>query len=163
MKFPSKSDKRRRAIAAGYRSGLEEDVARSLTAMQISFGYEVEVIRYTPPQKTRRYTPDFVFRKLDVLCPLCEGKGEKGTCWLCHGDHCDRLFVETKGLFKSGDRVKHLAIQAEFPWLDIRFVFTNPSGKLNKGSKTTYSTWCETHGFRWASRGIPQEWLDEVG
>lgn len=140
MKSPSSSDKRRRAIAAGYRSGLEEEVSTALKTIGAVFGYETEVIKYTPPAKTRRYTPDFVFEKQD------------GT----------RLYVETKGRFTSADRVKHLAIQAEQPHLDIRFVFTNPNTRLSKASKTTYAGWCDAHGFKWAARMVPSSWLEET-
>ena len=33
--------------------------------------------------------------------------------------------------------------------------------KLYKGSKTTYSGWCERYGFKWCQGFLPQEWLDE--
>lgn len=158
MKFPSSSDKRRRAIAAGYRSGLEEDVSAALKTLGAVFGYETEVVKYTPPAKTRRYTPDFVFEKKNTPCPACGGIG----CPDCNGTGKSRLYVETKGRFTSADRVKHLAIQAEKPHLDIRFVFTNPKTRLSKASKTTYADWCESHGFKWAARMVPAEWLAEA-
>ena len=37
----------------------------------------------------------------------------------------------------------------------------SPNGKIYKGSKTTYSQWCEKHGFKWAGKEIPQSWIDE--
>ena len=33
--------------------------------------------------------------------------------------------------------------------------------KLYKGSKTTYSGWCERYGFKWCEGFLPQEWLNE--
>ena len=72
-------------------------------------------------------------------------------------------FIESKGLFDNEDRRKHIAIREQHPELDIRFVFSNAQAKLYKGSKTRYSGWCEKHGFKWAHRVIPLEWLTEKG
>ena len=33
--------------------------------------------------------------------------------------------------------------------------------KLNKNSTTTYAIWCEKHGFKWASKLVPMEWMNE--
>ena len=35
------------------------------------------------------------------------------------------IIIETKGLFTSEDRRKHIEVQKQHPELDIRFVFTN--------------------------------------
>lgn len=69
--------------------------------------------------------------------------------------------METKGRFTATDRKKHLLVKAQRPDLDIRFVFSNSRAKLNKGSKTTYADWCNKHGFLYADKLIPTEWLDE--
>lgn len=127
---------RNAAIANGWRSGLEEAVGAQLDRLGVPYEYEKLVIKYTPPAKTRRYTPDFV---------------------LANG-----IIIETKGRFLTADRQKHLAIQAEHPDLDIRFVFTNPNARISKTSKTTYALWCETHGFRYAAREVPTAWLKET-
>lgn len=129
------SSVRQAAIQNGWRSGLEESVAKQLDDLKVSYTYEEFVIRYTPPAKVRRYTPDFV---------------------LANG-----IIVETKGRFLTADRQKHLAVQAEHPELDIRFVFSNANARISKASKTTYALWCETHGFQYASRLIPLAWLKE--
>jgi len=44
----------------GFRSGLEEVVAKQLSAGGVSFEYEEHTIRYTKPAKPSRYTPDFI-------------------------------------------------------------------------------------------------------
>lgn len=98
--------------------------------------YESLVLPYTPPAKTRRYTPDFV---------------------LLHNG----IVVETKGRFVTADRQKHLYVQQEYPALDLRFVFSNPNSRISKQSKTTYAKWCETKGFQYSSRFIPDAWLWE--
>lgn len=69
------------------------------------------------------------------------------------------IIVETKGIFESSDRQKHLLIKKQYPHLEIRFVFTNPQNKLYKGSKTTYAMWCTKNGYKFAKSYIPDEWL----
>ena len=95
--------------------------------------YEPGRIRYTPAD--RHYTPDFI---------------------LPNG-----VVIETKGYFAPEDRTKHLLIKQQHPDLDLRFVFQRPRTHLYPGSKSTYASWCEQHGFKWAYKTIPQEWLEE--
>lgn len=123
-----------RGIKYGYRSGLEERVSEQLTKAKVKFSYESTRISYEI-NEVRKYTPDFIL-----------GNG---------------IVVETKGRFVVADRKKHLLIKKQHPHLDIRFVFTNSKAKINKGSKTTYGMWCEKHGFQYADKLIPKEWLDE--
>lgn len=47
----------------------------------------------------------------------------------------NNIIIETKGLFTSPDRRKHVWIKKQHPELDIRFVFTNSKAKLYKGAK----------------------------
>ena len=129
------SEARRRAIAEGYRSGLEEKVAAALLSAGVVVRYEEEVIYFTPPAKQRRYTPDFI---------LPSG-----------------IIVETKGRFVTADRQKHRKIQEEHPDLEIRFVFSNPKAKISKTSNTTYAAWCDRFGFQYSRLLIPNSWLQE--
>ena len=126
---------RLRGIQAGYRSGLEEDTAAYLKKKKVKFTYEKEKIKWVD-LKVRTYTPDFV---------------------LANG-----IIVETKGRFISVDRRKHKEIKRQFPELDIRFVFNNSRAKLYKGAKSSYGDWCEKHGFKYADKVIPDEWLEET-
>ena len=126
---------RLRGIREGYRSGLEESIAKQLEhCKEITWTYETERIKYI--SEPRHYTPDFIL----------EGK----------------IYIETKGRFLAKDRSKHLLIQKQYPDLDLRFVFTNSRQKLYKGSKTTYAAWCEKHGFLYAERSIPETWMNEL-
>ena len=125
---------RARAIKNGYRSGLEEKIAKQLEEAGIPYDYEKLKVPYELSE-TRKYTVDF---------QLPNG-----------------IIVETKGLFKTEDRKKHLLIQKQHPELDIRFVFSNAKAKLYKGSKTTYSMWCDQYGFKWYDKVIPTEWINE--
>jgi len=76
------------------------------------------------------------------------------------------MLIETKGRFVTDDRKKHKLIKQQHPELDIRLLFNNPNARISKVSRTTYATWCETHGIKYAkavSRDspIPPEWIIE--
>ena len=116
-----------------FRSGLEYKVACQLDDLGIAYGYEKLRVKYQRKEST--YTPDF---------ELPNG-----------------IIIEAKGRFTSSDRSKHLRIKEQHPELDIRFVFSNSSNKLNKNSNTTYAGWCEKHGFRYSDKVIPKEWINE--
>jgi len=126
---------RQRAIAAGYRSGLEQKVAAEYAALSIPVQYEEDLIRYNVPGRGARYTPDFV--------------------------QPNGIIVETKGRFETADRQKHILIKGQHPDLDIRFVFSNPQSRISKTSQTTYAMWCDKHGFLYAARSVPQSWVYE--
>lgn len=123
------------ARAGAYRSGLEDKVSKQLEGKGISFDYEIWKIPYTIPESYHIYTPDF-------LLP-------------------NGIFIETKGLWDSDDRKKHLLIREQYPDIDIRLVFSSSRSKLYKGSKTSYAEWCEKHGIMFADKLIPLEWLKE--
>ncbi|MDB4817041.1 endonuclease I [bacterium] len=117
-----------------YRSGLEERTAKYLRSLKVKFTYEKMKIKWQD-LRHRTYTPDFV---LD-----------------------NGIIIETKGRFIPSDRSKHLRIREQHPDLDIRFVFSNPNARLYKGSKSTYASWCEKYGFKYAKEKIPVEWIKE--
>lgn len=123
------------ARAGAYRSGLEDKVSKQLEGKGISFDYEIWKIPYTIPESYHIYTPDF-------LLP-------------------NGIFIETKGLWDSDDRKKHLLIREQYPELDIRLVFSSSRSKLYKGSKTSYAEWCEKHGILFTDKLVPLDWLKE--
>lgn len=98
--------------------------------------YEPMKVTYEQPAKERKYEPD-------IVLPM------------------NGIVVECKGRFETSDRQKHLLIKEQHPDMDIRFVFSNSRARLSKRSKTTYAAWCEKHGFRYADKVVPQEWIDE--
>lgn len=61
----------------------------------------------------------------------------------------ENLWVETKGLFTSADRTKHLYVRKTHPNQKVLFVFQQPEKTLSKKSKTTYADWCNLNGFKW--------------
>lgn len=71
------------------------------------------------------------------------------------------IIIEAKGIFDATDRAKHLLIKAQYPHLDIRFVFSNAKAKIYKGSKTTLAAWCEKNGYQYATKEIPAKWFKE--
>ena len=134
MPINNMNDRYRVARQLGFRSGLEVSVARQLEEAGIPFEYETMKIKWVI-NETRTYTPDYV---------------------LPNG-----IVIETKGRFVSADRKKHLLVRDQHPTLDLRFVFNNSSGKINKGSKTSYAMWCDKYGFKYADKFIPEEWIEE--
>lgn len=127
-------------IQHGWRSGLEEQVAEWLDGELVDFDYEKVTLPFTQPLKPRKYTPDFVL-------------------W------AQGFIVETKGRFVTADRQKQLLVQAQHPDIEIRLLFSRPNERISKTSSTTYASWCEKHGFRYA-RSTPKDpfpatWLTE--
>jgi len=112
---------------------LEDKVAEQLRAAGIDPQYEQYVIEYTKPARKSKYHPDF---------RLPSG-----------------IYVETKGRFVTADRQKHILIKAQHPDIEIRFVFSNSKSRISKTSKTTYADWCDKHGFLYADKLIPKEWI----
>ena len=126
------TSRRQHAIKNGYRSGLEDDISVDLKERGVAFEYETLKIKWVL-NENKSYTPDFI---------------------LPNG-----IIIESKGRFVAADRKKHLKVQEQYPNLDIRFVFSNSRGKINKGSSTTYGDWCDKHGFIYSDKRIPDEWL----
>lgn len=119
----------------GFRSGLEEKVAAQLVSNGIDPKFETIKLPYTL-HKNCNYTPDFPVGK--------------------------RIIIETKGRFQTADRMKMLLVKEQHPEYEFRFVFTNPNQKISKVSKTTYATWCDKNGFKWAKGLVPLEWIEEI-
>lgn len=129
-----------RGLKYGYRSGLEEKTSKQIEEAGLEVDYENHKISYTIPARNSTYTPDFRLPK--------KGGGF--------------FYVETKGRWVTEDRHKHLLIRDQHPDIDIRFVFSNANAKLYKGSPTSYAMYCERHGFVWANKTIPDDWLHEA-
>jgi len=123
-------------LKEGFRSGLEEKVADQLRALGVEVKFELLKVKYTKPARASTYTPDF---------QLPNG-----------------VIIETKGRFVTADRQKHILVKAQNPELDIRFVFSNSRAKISKTSATTYADWCRKHGFLFADKLIPLDWIKEA-
>ncbi len=125
-----------RLVASSFRSGLEEKIAAQLEDSGLPVVFEQYKLKYTIPESTHSYTPDFLLH--------------------------NGIIIESKGIFDSDDRKKHQLIKQQHPELDIRFVFSSSKSKLYKGSSTSYADWCIKNGFMYADKLIPKEWLKEA-
>lgn len=122
----------------GFRSGLEEKCAEQIRKAGLTVHYEEEKLDYDWPKRKSKYCPDF---KIST---------KNGS-----------FFIESKGRFTVSDRQKHLLIKEQHPDIQIRFVFSNANAKLYRGSPTSYAEWAEKHGFLYAHKRIPDEWLEQ--
>ncbi len=125
----------RRALMAGYRSGLEDRVEKELKKAGCKAEYEPFKIPYVVPATDHKYTPDFVL--------------ENG------------IVIETKGRWDIDSRKKHKLIRQQYPDLDLRMVFSNSKSKIRKGAKTRYCDECEKLGIPYADKSVPIEWIQE--
>lgn len=121
------------------RSTLEAKIIAQLEKAKADYTYEKVKLKYNKPAASHTYTPDFV---------VTTRSGKV-------------IYIESKGEFTVADRNKHLLIKAQYPDLDLRFVFQNSSNRLYKGSKTTYGKWCEKNGFIYCDKLIDINWLKE--
>jgi hypothetical protein len=113
-----------------FRSKLEQQIAKAFDTVGLKYTYESSKLEYT---LSCSYTPDFFL--------------ENG------------VILEVKGFLKPTDRRKMIAVKAQHPDLDIRFVFQKDN-PLAKGSKHTYMSWAEKNGFPacvWPN--IPPDWV----
>lgn len=117
-----------------YRSGLEEALGGQLVEAKAAFEYETLRIPFEIAE-TKHYSPDFI---------------------LPNG-----IVIEAKGRWETPDRKKHRLIKAQYPHLDVRFVFSRSQDRISKTSRTTYARFCEMQGWQYADRRIPDAWLRE--
>jgi hypothetical protein len=126
---------RQAALKAGFRSGLELNVAENLKSRGQRYTYESVRVDYVRPTTHHYYTPDFVLQ--------------------------NGIIIEAKGRLLKADRDKHLLIKQQHPTLDIRFLFQCANNKIRKGSNTTYAVWCEKNDIKWCEKVVPESWLTE--
>jgi hypothetical protein len=144
MAWNSSTKKRKQAVKAGFRSGLEEDVSKRLIANNIPFEFENKELTIEWTAKSRKRT---------LECGSC---GDKEIVER-HQYLCDffldngRVLLETKGRFLSADRIKMEAIHNQNEDKLVVMLFSNPNTKLSKSSKTTYASWCNKRGIHWLS------------
>jgi hypothetical protein len=136
----SSNSKRAAAYKHGYKSGLELSVSEQIQSTEYALNYETETLHYIVPERKAKYTPDFVFTKLDGSL----------------------MYIETKGRWTSVDRLKMKHVLQSNPGIDIRMVFQAPIQKISKASKTTYEDYAKKLGIKHVGKKtIPEEWLLE--
>ena len=123
--------RKKKKTTSKFRSGLEEQVAKLLEGLGVTYEYESCKVPYTIQH---HYHPDFILP--------------------------NHVYLETKGYWSPEDRRKIAAVKRDNPELDLRMVFQSPYNKISKGSKTTYAKWCEKHDIPWTHfHDIPIDWL----
>ena len=123
--------RKKKKTTSKFRSGLEEQVAKLLEGLGVTYEYESCKVPYTIQH---HYHPDFILP--------------------------NHVHLETKGYWSPEDRRKIAAVKRDNPELDLRMVFQSPFNKISKQSKTTYAKWCEKHNIPWcAFHTIPLDWL----
>jgi hypothetical protein len=166
-----------RAIRAGFRSGLEETIAQQLHLAGVPFEYEPDDgrIAYTVPASGHQYSPDFDLRGSRGF--IVETKGifdveDRKKHLLIKEQHPELdirfVFSNPHTPLTKGTKVS----AAEFKkWLVQKFKrstgFTKQERehfrelflKEVKPRGLTYATWSDRHGFKWAAKTIPEEWL----
>lgn len=100
-----------------YRSKFEHTFASTYPGL----AYEQDKLKYVIPASKHNYTPDFKVN--------------------------DKLYCETKGLWKPADRKKLQLVKESNPDVEVIMVFMKPD--LKATGKLTYAQWCEKNGFRW--------------
>lgn len=148
----------KRSNNAGYASGLERACVENLKRRKADFEYESEACIFHYHKKLRL-----------GVCKSCKSHDvaevHKYTCDLMITTKTGKkLFVEIKGggyCWQPETRAKHIALRKEFPDIDFRFIFSNENAKIARTSKTTNAMWCKRHGFKSATKLIPEAWLLE--
>ena len=116
----------------GYRCQYEADIAAFLAESGVTSKYEPWRIPYVV-NISAVYKPDWTLP-----------------------DQC--IVIEAKGEFRKEDRDKMLRVKGQYPHLDIRIVFQQPTAKV--AGKTTCAMWAENNGFLWCKGPkLPTEWL----
>ena len=122
---------KKKKTTSKFKSGLEEQVAKLLEGLGVTYEYESCKVPYTIQH---HYHPDFILP--------------------------NHVHLEAKGYWSAPDRRKIAAVKRDNPELDLRMVFQSPYNKISKGSKTTYAKWCEKHDIPWTHfHDIPIDWL----
>jgi hypothetical protein len=119
-----------------YRSRFESEVAADLARRMVDFEYEGERVYYCIPAT---YITDFTIPEEESIT----GKP---------------IYVEVKGWLKPQDKRKMLAVRAENPGMDIRFLLQKGYLKRSTGL-TKEARWCNAQGFAWAEGTVPDSWL----
>lgn len=121
-------------VVPHWRSGSEEKVAAVLTGRGVSYEFETVKLHYVLPSTRHTYTPDFI---------------------LANG-----VIIEVKGRWVAADRQKMVLVRKQNPDRDLRILFDRPQTPINKGSKTTYASYCDKHRIPWAKGPTPPDtWL----
>jgi hypothetical protein len=133
---------------SGFRSGLEEKVAQTLTDKEVKWEYEVDILEY----------------KKKVNKGLCGSCGERVLVFRRATYKPDfkldnGIYIEVKGRLTASDRTKLLAVRESNPGLRLVLYFGSDN-KLQKNSEKRYSDWAQQHKFDFSIDTLPRRWLN---
>jgi hypothetical protein len=131
-KAKRKGGTRRRARAAGYKSGLEQQLHLGLMK-NAEYEPAWAEVQYTV---TKTYKPDFAF------------ESQPG------------IVYESKGRFRIFDEAKkYIHVRDSNPGLVIRFIIPDPKQKAYPQTKMSLGDWLTKQGFEWCTdTTVPKEW-----
>jgi hypothetical protein len=156
----SRSGKNNAKRVGQFRSTFEANVAKDLEKKGCKYRYEKLVLPYYKPIKNKLY-----YLESDNRTEYLElDRGEE--FYTRHTYTPDFLLengivIEVKGWLEPKDRHKHILIKSQYPSLDLRFVFYNPSSSLNLKTTGTCAQWCDKWGFKYSKLRVPTSWIKE--
>lgn len=118
------------------RSDLERSIARDMDMRGIPYTYETTVLSFT-----ETYKPDFTITTPSGI-----------------------IITEAKGWHKNLDAslLKIKKARDQNLDVDLRFIWDNPMVRVpyykNK-RRMTAAEWSDKNGFKWASKVVPEEWM----
>ncbi len=124
-----------RVRATTYKSGFEKRFQEKTRELGYELPYEERKLKYTIPQATHSYTPDFEVTR--------------------------NVFIETKGIWSVSDRKKALLIKEQHPSIKILYVLYKDQ-RLYKKADTTYLEWAKKHGLECCTFANEQYWKDFI-
>ena len=150
-KPPRQSLTRRKALTAGYRSGIEHQAAKIFDSNTIAFEYETIKLKYSYKTTKRFYScaccgsKELIFESQYLPDFYFTGKS---------------LIYEFKGEWKPKDRKKQIAVQQQNPEYEIVIIFQDPNKKISK--LQTYGSYATKNGLKWFALKDKAKWLDYI-
>jgi hypothetical protein len=141
------SIRRKRAVAEGFRSAFEYNVATQLKEAKIAFEYE-------PRDKKMQYHITLSGTCVECGCEKIIQRHEYLPDFLLKNN----VILETKGIWSAEDRRKMLAVIRENSDLKIVMMFQAPFKKLSK--KVTYADYCDKNGIVWTHE--KENWIQKI-
>ena len=130
-----------------YKSSFEVGIAKNLSKRGVPFEYEKVKLNYW-------------MKVYQAKCRTCSGL-DVGSLHVYTPDfHLTKpnIFIEAKGKLDSKTRTKMIAVKANNPDRDIRFLFMYDNW-ITKKHRARYSDWCRKYNFLYAFKEVPQEWI----
>jgi len=142
------SPARKKALKAGFRSGLEQRVSNELHSANVTHDYE-------PSDRKLPY-----YLKSKAHCAVCGSNDtlERHEYIIDFYIHKTNIVLETKGKFDRPMALKMLAVRDYNPEYEIVMLFMS-NGKIGRGR---YSDWCEKNGIKYFFESDTDKWISYI-